>query len=123
MKNKLSALLIVQVLLILILLWLLIYFGRDEFNETNVDNNTSKISQPLLVSNNEINFITLSAEIQKNSGIKTQVVQSSNYKKNLTNYATVLNIDILIEQKNRFNEIKNQINILTNELDKDKKNY
>ena len=123
MKNKLSALLIVQVLLILILLWLLIYFGRDEFNETNVDNNTSKISQPLLVSNNEINFITLSAKIQKNSGIKTQVVQSSNYKKNLTNYATVLNIDILIEQKNRLNEIKNQINILTNELDKDKKNY
>lgn len=123
MKNKLSALLIVQVLLILILLWLLIYFGRDEFNETSVDNNTSKISQPLLVSNNEINFITLSAKIQKNSGIKTQVVQSSNYKKNLTNYATVLNIDILIEQKNRFNEIKNQINILTNELDKDKKNY
>ena len=81
MKNKLSALLIVQVLLILILLWLLIYFGRDEFNETNITNNTSKISQPLLVSNNEINFITLSAEIQKNSGIKTQAVQMVHYLK------------------------------------------
>ena len=123
MKNKLSALLIVQVLLILILLWLLIYFGRDEFNDTKIANNTSKISQSLLESNNGINFITLSSEIQKNSGIKTLAVQSSIYKKNLTNYATVLNIDILIEQRNRFNEIKNQINILTNELDRDKKNY
>jgi hypothetical protein len=123
MKNKLSILLIVQVLLILILLWLLIYFGRDEYNGTNISNNTPKISQPLLDSNNGINFITLSSDIQKNSGIKTLAIQSSIYKKNLTNYATVLNIDILIEQRNRFNEIKNQINILTNELDRDKKNY
>ena len=32
-------------------------------------------------------------------------------------------IQNLIEQKNRFNEIKNQISLLTNELDRDKKNY
>jgi hypothetical protein len=29
----------------------------------------------------------------------------------------------LIDQKNRFNEIKNQISLLSNELDRDKKNY
>ena len=123
MKNKLNALLIVQVLLILILLWLLTYFGRDEFNNTKEDKNASRISQPLLKSANGINFITLSSEIQSNSGIKTIPVQSSVYKKNLTNYATVLNIDLLIEQKNRFNEIKNQISLLTNEFDRDKKIY
>ena len=107
MKNKLNALLIVQVLLILMLLWLLIYFGRDEFNNSKDNNRASSISQPLLKSVNGVNFITLSAEIQSNSGIKTIPIQSSVYKKNLTNYATVLNIDFLIEQKNRFNEIKN----------------
>ena len=123
MKNKLNALLIVQVLLILMLLWLLIYFGRDEFNNSKNNNQASSISQPLLKSVNGVNFITLSAEIQSNSGIKTIPIQSSVYKKNLTNYATVLNIDFLIEQKNRFNEIKNQISLLTNELDRDKKNY
>ena len=123
MKNKLNALLIVQVLLILMLLWLLIYFGRDEFNNSKDNNHTSSISQPILKSVNGVNFITLSAEIQSNSGIKTIPIQSSVYKKNLTNYATVLNIDFLIEQKNRFNEIKNQISLLTNELDRDKKNY
>ena len=123
MKNKLNALLIVQVLLILMLLWLLIYFGRDEFNNSKNNNQASSISQPLLKSVNGVNFITLSAEIQSNSGIKTSPIQSSVYKKNLTNYATVLNIDFLIEQKNRFNEIKNQISLLTNELDRDKKNY
>jgi len=123
MKNKLNALLIVQVLLILMLLWLLIYFGRDEFNNSKDNNHTSSISQPILKSVNGVNFITLSAEIQSNSGIKTSPIQSSVYKKNLTNYATVLNIDFLIEQKNRFNEIKNQISLLTNELDRDKKNY
>lgn len=105
------------------LLWLLIYFGRDEFNNSKDNNHTSSISQPILKSVNGVNFITLSAEIQSNSGIKTSPIQSSVYKKNLTNYATVLNIDFLIEQKNRFNEIKNQISLLTNELDRDKKNY
>ena len=99
MKNKLNALLIVQVLLILILLWLLTYFGRDEFNNAKEDKDASSISQPLLKSVNGINFITLSSEIQSNSGIKTLPVQSSVFKKNLTNYATVLNIDLLIEQK------------------------
>jgi hypothetical protein len=123
MKNKLNVLLIVQVLLILILLWLLTYFGRDEFNNATADKNTSGISQSLLKSVNGINFITLSSEIQSNSGIKTLPIQKTIYKKNLTNYATVLNIDLLIEQKNRFNEIKNQINLLTNEFDRDKKNY
>ena len=91
MKNKLNALLIVQVLLILMLLWLLIYFGRDEFNNSKDNNRASSISQPLLKSVNGVNFITLSAEIQSNSGIKTIPIQSSVYKKNLTNYATVLN--------------------------------
>ena len=123
MKNKLNALLIVQVLLILILLWLLTYFGRDEFNNAKLAKDTSSISQPLLKSVNGVNFITLSSEIQSNSGIKTVPVQSSIYKKNLTNYASVLNIDLLIEQKNRFNEIKNQIGVLANEFDRDKKNY
>jgi hypothetical protein len=123
MNNKLNALLIIQIVLILILLWLLTYFGRDEFNNTSVVKEDSRISQPLLKSVNGINFITLSPEMQSNSGIKVLPVQTSIFKKNLTNYATVLNIDLLIEQKNRFNEIKNQISLLTNEFDRDKKNY
>ena len=110
MKNKLNAFLVIQAILILILVWLLTYFGRDEFNNIKPNSDISKNTQSLLKSANGVNYITLSPEIQSNSGIKTLPVQTSIYKKNLTNYATVLNIDLLIEQKNRFNEIKNQIN-------------
>jgi hypothetical protein len=123
MKNKLNALLIIQVLLILILLWLLTYFGRDEFNNSNIKKHISNSAQSLIQPVNGINYITLNSEVQLNSGIKTLPIQTSAYSKNLTNYATVLSIDSLIELKNKFNEIKNQINLLTNELDKDEKNY
>lgn len=123
MKNKLNAFLVIQAILILILVWLLTYFGRDEFNNIKPNSDISKNTQSLIKSANGINYITLSPEIQSNSGIKTQPVQISDYIKNLTNYATVLSIDLLIEQKNRFNEIKNQISLLSNELERDKKNY
>jgi hypothetical protein len=123
MKNKLNAFLVIQAILILILVWLLTYFGRDEFNNTKPNSDISKNTQSLIKSANGVNYITLSPEIQSNSGIKTQPVQTSDYIKNLTNYATVLSIDLLIEQKNRFNEIKNQISLLSNELERDKKNY
>jgi len=123
MKNKLNAFLVIQAILILILVWLLTYFGRDEFNNIKPNSDISKNTQSLIKSANGVNYITLSPEIQSNSGIKTQPVQTSDYIKNLTNYATVLSIDLLIEQKNRFNEIKNQISLLSNELERDKKNY
>ena len=123
MKNKLNAFLVIQAILILILVWLLTYFGRDEFNNIKPNSDISKKTQSLIKSANGVNYITLSPEIQSNSGIKTQPVQTSDYIKNLTNYATVLSIDLLIEQKNRFNEIKNQINLLSNELERVKKNY
>jgi hypothetical protein len=123
MKNKLNAFLVIQAILILILVWLLTYFGRDEFNNIKPNSDISKTTQSLIKSANGVNYITLSPEIQSNSGIKTQPVQTSDYIKNLTNYATVLSIDLLIEQKNRFNEIKNQITLLSNELERDKKNY
>jgi hypothetical protein len=123
MKNKLNAFLVIQAILILILVWLLTYFGRDEFNNIKPNSDISKNTQSLIKSANGVNYITLSPEIQSNSGIKTQPVQTSDYIKNLTNYATVLSIDLLIEQKNRFNEIKNQISLLSNELERDKKKY
>ena len=123
MKNKLNAFLVIQAILILILVWLLTYFGRDEFNNIKPNSDISKNTQSLIKSANGVNYITLSPEIQSNSGIKTQPVQTSDYIKNLTNYATVLSIDLLIEQKNRFNEIKNQISLLSNELERDQKNY
>ncbi len=102
MKNKLNAFLVIQAILILILVWLLTYFGRDEFNNIKPNTGNSKNTQSLLKSANGVNYITLSSEIQSNSAIKIQPVQSSTYIKNLTNYATVLSIDLLIEQKNRF---------------------
>ena len=98
-------------------------YKRQEFNDAKIPKKTSKFPQPVVESDSGINLLNLTSEIQKNSSIKIIPIQSTPYKKNLTNYATVLSIDLLIEQKNRFNEIKNEINILTNELDRDKRNY
>ena len=80
MKNKLNALLIIQVLLILILLWLLTYFGRDEFNNSNINKHISNTTQPLIQPENGINYIALNSEVQLNSGIKTLPIQKSKLK-------------------------------------------
>jgi len=42
MKNKLTLFVIIQAILIVILIWLLTYLGRDEFNNANDQNETKK---------------------------------------------------------------------------------
>ena len=83
MKNKLNAFLVIQAILILILVWLLTYFGRDEFNNIKPNTDNSKNTQSLLKTANGVSYITLSSEIQSNSGIKIQPVQSSAYIKKM----------------------------------------
>lgn len=40
MKNKLTLFIVIQAILIVILIWLLTYLGRDEFNNANDQNET-----------------------------------------------------------------------------------
>lgn len=123
MKNKVHIFICIQLLLILILIWLVVNLGRDEFN--NIQEPGAKIEKKssLVEMERGINIVTLSNDVQKNSGIKTVIIKKVSGIKNLTSYANVLNIDLLIEQKNKFNEIKNQINIFSNEFDRDQKNF
>ena len=76
MKNKLTLFVVIQAILIVILIWLLTYLGRDEFNNVKADKFVSSNSQPLLKSVNGINFITLNS-ISKSKTVKEFCVNYS----------------------------------------------
>ena len=122
MKNKLTLFVIAQAILIVILIWVLSYLGRDEFNNAN-DQNEVKKSNAYIKKENGIDEVIISKVVQINSGIKTDKIKPATHAKIITSYGNVLNLDVLIEQKNKLNDIKSQISILKHELLRDKKNY
>lgn len=122
MKNKLTLFIVIQAILIIILIWLLTYLGRDEFNNANNQNEVKK-SNTYIKKENGIDEVIISKAVQTNSGIKTDKIKPATHAKTITSYGNVINIDMLIEQKNKLNDIKSQISILKNELARDKKNY
>lgn len=122
MKNKLTLFIIIQAILIVLLIWLLTYLGRDEFNKANNQNNTKKTNS-YIKKENGLDFVVISKALQINSGIKTEKIKVATHAKTITSYGNVLSMDSLIEQKNKLNEIKNQIDILKNEFIRDKRNY
>ena len=122
MKNKLTLFVAIQAILIVLLIWLLTYLGRDEFNNANDPIDTKKTNS-YIKKENGLDFVVISKAVQLNSGIKTAKIKVATHAKTISSYGNVLNLDALIEQKNKLNEIKNQINILKNEFNRDKRNY
>ena len=122
MKNKLTLFVVIQAILIVILIWLLTYLGRDEFNNAN-DQNEAKKSNTYIKKEKGIDEVIISKAVQTNSGIKTDKIKPATHARTITSYGNVMNLDMLIEQKNKLNDIKSQISILKNEFARDKKNY
>ena len=108
MKNKLTLFVIIQAILIVLLIWLLTYLGRDEFNNANDPKDTKKTNS-YIKKENGLDFVVISKAVQLNSGIKTEKIKVATHAKTITSYGNVLSVDALIEQKNKLNEIKNQI--------------
>ena len=100
MKNKLTLFVVIQAILIVILIWLLTYLGRDEFNNAN-DQNETKKSNTYIKKEKGIDEVIISKAVQTNSGIKTDKIKPATHAKTITSYGNVINIDMLIEQKNK----------------------
>ena len=104
MKNKLTLFVVIQGILIALLIWLLTYLGRDEFNNANDPTDTKKINS-YIKKENGLDFVVISKVVQINSGIKTEKIKVATHTKTITSYGNVLSLDSLIEQKNKLNEI------------------
>jgi hypothetical protein len=106
MNKKLTLIIIIQALLIIGLFWVLIFYGKDEF-EAYQNSQEEEIESPSRVTENAgINVVSLSPAAQQNSGIKTAKVSETTYQGEIKSFGNVVGIDSLIEAKTQVLNLK-----------------
>lgn len=102
MNKKLTAVIVLQAVVIVALAWALVFYGKDEY-EAAQHAADKDIASPSRVSEEHgAAVVTLSAASQKASGIATAVLGSASRQNELTSYGSVVGIEPLTEQRARY---------------------
>ncbi|MCB5189665.1 hypothetical protein LG198_02815 [Methylobacillus arboreus] len=100
MTPKAVAVIIIQACMIVVLLWLLVLFSKDEFEAFNEE---EEIESPLRM-HTETGVITvaLSAETQQQSDIRTETLALAKHQPVLEGLGSVLSLDGLLDLRTRY---------------------
>ncbi len=106
MNKKLSLIIVIQALLIIGLFWVLIFYGKDEF-EAYQSSQEDEIESPSHITENAgVNIVSLSPATQQNSGIITAKLNSASFQADIKSFGSVVSIDSLTEAKAQFLSLK-----------------
>lgn len=112
MNRRLTIIIALQAFLIVMLFWMLIFYGKDEYESYVQGEIEEEIETPNRVSTEAgVTLVTLAQAAQEQSGIATLKLSNSRHVAALSTYGTVINIDSLVEQRNRYLTAKAEANI------------
>jgi len=112
MNRKLATIIGLQAFLIVILFWVMVFYGKDEF-EALTQQTEEEIETPNRVVHQEgMTVITVSPATQQQSEITTSELKSSKHQASISSYGTVLSIDTLIDLRTRYLAAKSEIEVL-----------
>lgn len=97
MSKKTSIIIGLQALLIIILFWMLVFYGKDEYENYQVAQEEEIESADRVRQEDGISIVSLPAAVQKNSGITTAKVAAFSYQNEVKSFGTVVAIDELID--------------------------
>lgn len=117
MNRKLATIIALEALLIVVLFWVLVFYGKDEYEAYVQGEIEEEIETPDRISTEQgITIVTLPLAAQVQSGITTLQLQNSQFLNTLSTYGTVVSIDQLIELRNRYLTAKAEANIASASL-------
>lgn len=103
MNKKTIFIIGLQTILIVALFWVLVFYGKDEYEAATRENNDETIATASMVTNeNGAATVTLSAESQQQSGIATTLLQAATHEGTLSAFGTVVSIESLLELRTRY---------------------
>lgn len=112
MNRKLAIIIGLQTFLIVMLFWILVFYGKDEF-ETLTQQSDDQIETPNRVNSNAgVAIITVSPATQVQSEISTSALKPSSHQANISTYGSVMSIDSLVELRTRYLAAKADIEVL-----------
>lgn len=123
MNRKVALIIGLQAILIIVLFWVLVFYGKDEYDSYN-QAQEEEVATPNRV--NQVKgatVVTLSKEGQKQSDIQTVTLTGSQHQKTLNTLGNVISIDTLIELRTRYLNAKANANIARASLANSKQDY
>jgi hypothetical protein len=123
MNRKLAIIIGLQAFLIIILFWVLVFYGKDEY-EALTQESEEEIETPSRVTTQQgATVIALSEAAQKQSDINTSKLKASSHQANVSSYGTVVAIDSLLELRSRYMTSNADAQILRSSLGHNKTEY
>jgi hypothetical protein len=111
MNKKLTLIVALQALIIIVLFWVLIFYGRDEYEAYQTSQEEEINSPSRIIEKAGISIVRLPLATQQNSGIKTAQVKTLEYQGEIKSFGNVVNIDSLIEAKTNYLNLKTNANL------------
>lgn len=98
-----------QVIFIVILIWVIVFLGRDEY-ELIQNESEEEIESPIHVSEqNGLQVVQLNLATQKNSDISVQPLQAYDYHGNIKVLGSVISIQTLVDYNSQYQLLKSQL--------------
>lgn len=117
MNRKLAIIIALEAFLIVVLFWVLVFYGKDEYEAYVQGETEEEIETPSRISTEQsTTIVSLPLAAQEQSGIMTLQLPNSQFLKTLSAYGTVVSIDQLIELRNRYLTAKAEANIASASL-------
>ena len=123
MNKKLTLIIAIETLLIIALFWVLIFYGRDEYEAYQAKLHEEVESPSHLATKDGVSVVTLSPAIQKNSGINTAKISAANFSSAQKSTGNVVAIDSLIEAKSKYLNLLSDIGIARASNEQNLKQY
>lgn len=123
MNRKLATIIGLQAFLIVVLFWVLVFYGKDEYEASSQESEDS-IEAPNRVNTKAgSTVITVSTATQAQSEIKTTALRANTHQASLSSYGNVIGIDNLTELRTRYLAAKAEAEILRTNLTHNKIEY
>lgn len=102
MNRKIAIIIGLQAFLIIVLFWVLVFYGKDEY-EAYTSQQEEEVETPNRVATDQgLTVVTLDAASQKQSDIRTSLMQPAKFQGAVTSYGLVMGIDPLIDLRTRY---------------------
>ena len=112
MNRKTLIIIVLQTVIIVVLAWLLVFYGKDEY-EAYQRQDDDEIKTPSRVTQEQgAAIVTLSAEAQKASGISVEALKSASHQSELVNYGSVVGIEPLTDLRARYLAARADANVV-----------
>jgi hypothetical protein len=111
MNKKLTLIVALQAFMIIVLFWVLVFYGKDEYEAYQTSQEEEIESPSRIAEKAGISIVRLPLATQENSGIKTAKVDTMQFQGEIKSFGHVVSIDSLIQAKTQFLTLKTNANI------------